>query len=196
MKIGDQSVLERVYGACADAKHTLIADTSIDPLVVVLGPEKDEMVREYCEERKWPFSYGSMDDLYDRYEKGMDEFMVDHVIRITSDCWDMQPERIIETARSLGRFDYVSNTVIRSYPEGQEVQGCSRDAFKWISKHAKDREHMFSDFDLNRTFRKRFESAGFHWANMGDLRSPIFELNSIDSQKDLDNARRVHEARS
>ena len=196
--IGTKSVIEHVYQACHDAMVTLMANQRIYviPCVAILGPENDQLLKEYCEDREWGFIGGSTGDLYDRYQAGLDAREADALVRVTADCWNLDPRRIIDAITAIKSFDYASNTVIRSYPEGQDVQACRKKAFEWINKSSpKEREHPFMEFDDNAVMREKFERAGYKWTNLADYSNPIFEHNSIDTLEDLGKARAKYEIR-
>ena len=106
--------------------------------VYVLGPKDDTKLRAYCLANKIQglFPDCSENDLILRYLQTTEEFT--HIARITADCWCIHPEMIIETTRMLrdSKIHYISNTIIRSYQEGQDVQAFSRKALEWINHNS------------------------------------------------------------
>lgn len=188
--IGKKSVLEHVFSACEDAKATLQMRHQWPVRVAVIGPQTDVKLKEYCEDRGWPHLGGSETDLLTRYVQAANLWNPDAIVRITSDCWCLKQQSIVEVAEALQQFHYAANTIVRSYPEGQDCQGCRRKALDWFDKNQKkEREHPFYPFDVNDEVRQKFVSAGMRWANCGDLSNPLFQHNSIDSLEDLNLAR-------
>lgn len=195
LPIGKYSILEHVYRACNDAALTLLEQTKglQRTVVLILGPEKDELLKEYCEDKKLPWYGGDEHDLFNRYSKALHEYGCDAMIRVTSDCWNIETKNIVDIAKALLIHDYASNVIVRSLPEGQDCQGARTKAFDWIDHKTKhNREHPFYEFDNNLDFRRRFVSAGFSWANCGDLSNRIFEQNSIDTREDYEKSLRTY----
>lgn len=90
---------------------------------------------------------GSEEDVLDRYFQAATKFRADVIVRVTADCPLIDP-RIVDKVikRFLGDdFDYVSNTLKLTYPDGLDVEVFSRDALKkaWgEAKMASEREHV------------------------------------------------------
>ncbi len=72
---------------------------------------------------------------------------MDTIVRITNDCPCMDP-RVIDNVIldfETTNCDYVSNTLVRTYPHGMDVEVFSMAALEKSHKHAKakyDREHV------------------------------------------------------
>lgn len=194
-KIGDQSLLEWVYGAAFEAERILRAK-KIDSEAVVLGTVGDIKLSQFCEERKMRcfFPYVDKDDLIHRYKEALKKFNAIGCVRITADCWLSNPDMIAEVAELLNKFDYVSNTIQRSFMEGYDLQGCTRLALEWFDFNQKEkREHPFYFFDRNEMIREDFEKKGFKWTNLVAPNAVWAVKTSIDSVDDLNNAREFYE---
>ena len=92
---------------------------------------------------------GSEDDVLDRYYQVLRILRPEHVVRITADCPLIDPQVIDRAVRlhlSSGA-DYTSNAVVRSYPEGQDVEVMRSAALEraWRSaRWSSEREHVTS----------------------------------------------------
>ena len=67
---------------------------------------------------------GSSDDVLDRYYHCAKKFQINTIVRITSDCPLIDPQivdRVIRKYQSED-YDYVTNTLSRSYPIGTDVE--------------------------------------------------------------------------
>lgn len=194
--IYDKPLLKWVVDACKDAVecyHQENKDDIVD--VAVLYPTGDDKVLEWCIDNSVIAIHGSENDLIDRYISAATLVDADKVVRVTSDCWNLQYGLIADVMEALKIHDYASTTLVRSFEEGQDIQGCSREALRWFDLHQQDnREHPFVDFELNEIVRKQFEKAGFKITSIVNQRNVIFMHNSIDTQEDLDRANRIVEA--
>lgn len=185
-KIGDKSILAHVYDTCLELIN---AETA----VCILGHEKDEKLEEECAKmgiRIGCVLYGEEGDVLSRYVNISKHY--DGIIRVTADCWNI-PKEIIEMAlQGLENTDYISNCLVRSYPEGWDVQGCTSKALEWIAKNAEDKEHVFEKFESNSIIRDEFLQDGFTFKYLIDRQNPIFQKNSIDLLEDLERARKQY----
>lgn len=67
---------------------------------------------------------GSIDDVLDRFYKAASPDKPDYVVRVTSDCPLIDPEVIDKVIGTCikGGYDYVSNVLDLSYPDGMDVE--------------------------------------------------------------------------
>ncbi|MFC1652395.1 cytidylyltransferase domain-containing protein [Planctomycetota bacterium] len=113
-----RTMLERVVERASLAK-------SIDNVVVATTVDMSDLqivalmsgngIRIYC---------GSEIDVLDRYYQAAKLCHAQHVVRITADCPVIDPQVI---DRVVGRYfeseaDYCSNTLVETYPDGQDVE--------------------------------------------------------------------------
>lgn len=118
--------------------HVVVA-TSITPrddAVVALARDEDvDVVR------------GPEDDVLERFALAARRYPCDAVIRLTADC-PLSDPKVIEAGLALfGRTDadYVSNTLVRTYPDGLDVEIMSVGALERAAVEARDpveREHV------------------------------------------------------
>jgi spore coat polysaccharide biosynthesis protein SpsF len=91
---------------------------------------------------------GSELDVVGRVTSAMEEAKADIVVQLTSDCPLIDPQVIDQVIRiyAANEFDYVSNVMIRTYPNGLDVQVASLRILQKsysLCKNDKDREHLF-----------------------------------------------------
>src|SRR6266487_5127179 len=116
---------------------------------------------------------GSVDDVLDRYYQAANLYRPDYVVRITSDCPLMDPvlmDEIID-ACVKGGFDYCSNTLNPTYPDGMDVEVFTFAALQQAWEHAilqSDREHV----------------TPYIWRNAKEKVSPFFRTYNYHSQED------------
>ena len=117
-------VLTRVQ-ACSQLDGVVLATTTRG---------EDECLVRLAEDLGVSVFRGSEADVLDRYYQAARRFSPSAVVRITADCPLIDPAvvgRAIETFhRAAGRYDYVSNTVERTFPDGQDVEVLSFQALK------------------------------------------------------------------
>lgn len=180
-KIGDKMLLQHVYDRCAQAQ---VMEGILDIDTVILCPTGDEKMIEACEKNHMAYREGDKEDLIKRYLTVCNDY--DLIVRVTGDCWQINP-RLIESAfKSLTENDYVANTIYRSYPEGWDVQAGRARAWEWLDKNQKEeREHPWSMFDSNSIIRDQFVKDGLKWYPMVDSNNVIFKKTSIDTAEEL-----------
>jgi len=118
--LAGQPMLYRVINRARRSKtlDDVVVATTINPA--------DEAISKLCEAQDRPFFRGSEDDVLDRYYRTASSYGADIIVRITSDCPLIEPE-IIDKAVDLfksskPKADYVTNTLVRTYPRGLDVE--------------------------------------------------------------------------
>jgi spore coat polysaccharide biosynthesis protein SpsF len=91
---------------------------------------------------------GSEFDVAGRVTTAMQATRADIVVRLTSDCPLIDPDVIDQMIRiyEANDFDHVTNAIIRSYPDGLDVQISSLAILEKsyaLCENDKDREHVF-----------------------------------------------------
>jgi spore coat polysaccharide biosynthesis protein SpsF len=99
--------------------------TAIDQIVVATPSGDDEKpIHELCKKLGVEFFIGSENDVLERYYQAALNFSANWVVRITSDCPLIDPiliDEIIAKVISTDK-DYGSNTLVESYPDGQDIE--------------------------------------------------------------------------
>jgi spore coat polysaccharide biosynthesis protein SpsF len=121
---------------------------NIDKIIVATTMEPD--VYKICDIARSlgiDFYQGSLNDVLDRYYNAVKELHPDLIVRVTSDCPLVDPiiiDEIVTFTLSKG-LDYVSNSIIRTYPDGVDVEVFTFKSLEIAWKQAvlaSEREHV------------------------------------------------------
>lgn len=87
-------------------------------------------------------------DVVERVVGAMQKYKAEIVVQLTGDCPLLDPEIIDQVVRlyMFNNFDYVSNTLIRSYPRGLDVQVSNLSILEEslrIARDAPQHEHLY-----------------------------------------------------
>ena len=119
MKINEnQTVLEHVIKQLSFSK-------SINKIIVATTKLKqDDIIENLVKKLGIDVFRGNSLDVLDRYYQCAKQFNLENIVRITSDCPLIDPEIVDEVIRKYetDEFDYVSNTLIRTFPIGMDVE--------------------------------------------------------------------------
>lgn len=136
-----KSVIERVIERAAQARRVdeVVFLTTIAPadlaLVALCASKK---IRVFC---------GSEDDVLDRFYQAARLLKPSHIVRITADCPVIDPgiiDHVIER-HIASQADYTSNTLVETYPDGEDVEVVAYEALKTAWEKASlssEREHV------------------------------------------------------
>lgn len=123
---------------------------SIDQVVVAtsLAPD-DDAIESLCRSHELTCFRGSLEDVLDRFYQVACAYPADSVVRLTGDCPLIDPDLIDRVAElhEKGGFDYTSNSVERTYPDGLDVEVVRFDSLRQAWRDAKlqsEREHVTS----------------------------------------------------
>lgn len=128
---------------------------TIDQFVVATTTkETDNPIVDFCKEYGLSFYRGAEEDVLARYYEAAREFKANQIVRITSDCPLIDPKVVDTIVRTLenGKYDYVSNTLTRSYPRGMDAEIFTFEALEKAHLEAKksfEREHVTPYFYFN-----------------------------------------------
>jgi spore coat polysaccharide biosynthesis protein SpsF len=116
-------------------------------IVATTASANDDQVENLCKHISVPCFRGSEHDVLDRFYKAALCYNSDHIIRLTGDCPIIDPDLLDEIVKFYfkGGFDYASNTVEPSFPDGLDVEIFSFTALKQAWEEAKlssQREHV------------------------------------------------------
>ncbi|ABB25068.1 conserved hypothetical protein [Synechococcus sp. CC9902] len=97
----------------------------LDDIIVATTTNKlDDQIEDVCRCNDVNFYRGSEEDVMSRVYEASKHFHVDIIVSITADCPLLDPE-IVSQCISLfvnNICDYASNTDVRSFPDGMDVQ--------------------------------------------------------------------------
>lgn len=144
-------------------------------LVVVATSDKraDDSVADFCKMNGIACFRGNEDDVLDRYYQAAHSFQADLIVRITADCPLIDPDVIDQVVRFYldGDYDYVSNVLPPTYPDGIDVE-------------------VFSFVALADAWRKaRWQSEREHVTAYIHNHPELFQIGNITYKNDLSNLR-------
>lgn len=122
----------------------------IDRVIVATSDRQpDDAIESACGSVGVDCFRGSEEDVLDRYYQAAVSSEADVIVRLTADCPLLDPGVIDKAVSAFrgGAFDYVSNTVHRSYPDGLDVEVFSFEALERSWKESRwksEREHVTS----------------------------------------------------
>lgn len=119
-------------------------------VVILTSTQKaDDVIECFCREKKIACYRGSEDDVLDRYYQAAFQRKPDGIVRVTADCPLVDPEVLDDVVREFKdnypTFDYVSNSLKRTFPRGLDVEVFSFQALEKAWREAKlpeEREHV------------------------------------------------------
>jgi spore coat polysaccharide biosynthesis protein SpsF len=120
--------------------------TYIDKLLVATSADPtDDVIENICRESGIEVFRGSLDDVLDRYYQAACLYNPEVVVRLTGDCPLADPLVIDEVIRFYldNDFDYVSNCLTPTFPDGLDTEVFSFDALRYAWEKAK----LFSERD-------------------------------------------------
>lgn len=119
----------------------------IDEVIIATTPNNNQKIIELCEKEGVNYFIGSEQDVLARYYNTAKKYAADIVVRMTSDCPLIDPvivDKVITMYRS-GQYDYVSNTIERTFPRGMDVEVFSIEVLERAFNKAEieyEREHV------------------------------------------------------
>ena len=164
---------------------------SIDQVVVATSTKfTDNVIAQFCANHHIECFRGSETDVLDRFYGAARHFGAKTVVRITADCPLIDPQ-VIDTVVGTfcaGEFDYVTNTLRYTYPDGLDTEVYSLAALETAWQEAclpSEREHVTSYLRNS----GRFRVGGVE--NAIDLSARHLRW-TVDEQVDLEFVRAVY----
>ncbi len=143
--------------------------------IVVAIPFGDEQIpiQNICNRIKIPFIQGPESDVLERFFLAGKKYDAVWIVRITSDCPLIDPvliDQIIEKVIAENK-DYGSNTLVESYPDGQDIEVFKLSALE----DSRMRVKLNSDKEHVTPFIKRNSET-----MLGSIYSSISIVNAVD----------------
>ncbi len=164
---------------------------ALDRVIVGTSTEAaDDAIVQFCAVHHIECFRGSETDVLDRFYQAALHVAADTIVRITADCPLIDPhviDKVIETY-CAGAFDYATNTLRYTYPDGLDVEVCSMTALRRAWKEAQlasEREHVTSYLRSS----ERFRIANVE--NESDLSARNFRW-TVDEAADLEFVRTIY----
>ena len=102
--------------------------------IVVISPtsEKKSEITKVVKKLKIPIYFGPEENVLKRYYDAAKKFKADNIIRITSDCPLIDPYLLDDMLKKYlkSNFDYLSNTIKPTFPDGLDVEIFSKAVLK------------------------------------------------------------------
>lgn len=142
MKINeDNSVLDFVI------KQLRFSELIDEIIIATTGLEQDDIIEQYAIYNGLRCFRGSSLDVLDRYFQCVKKFNLSTIVRVTSDCPLIDPTIIDKIIKKFndGKYDYVSNFLTHSFPNGTEAEIFSSSILENTWQNAKEsfqREHV------------------------------------------------------
>lgn len=120
----------------------------IDQLVVATSTSpEDEQISKLCQEIEVVSFRGSLDDVLERVYQAAKPYSPTYLVRLTGDCPLCDSELIDQVIQFHvdGNYDYSSNCLIPTYPDGLDVEICRFQCLEIAEKEAtlpSHREHV------------------------------------------------------
>lgn len=116
-------------------------------IVATSTHHEDQNIVNCCKDNSISYYCGKLDDVLDRFYHAAIPHHADHIVRLTGDCPLIDPEivdQVIQTHLD-GNFDYTTNALKPTYPDGLDIEIFKFSALKtaWIEAVLNsDREHV------------------------------------------------------
>lgn len=161
----------------------LVIATSVDPL--------DDLIELLCNENNMLCFRGSLSNVLDRFYQAALVYKPDHIIRLTGDCPLIDPIVIDYVVQFYlkGNFDYASNTVKPSFPDGLDVEIFSYQSLKksWYEAELPSEKEHVTSYILAHS--KLFKIGNF--SNAIDLSKYRW---TVDEKEDFELVTKIYEA--
>jgi spore coat polysaccharide biosynthesis protein SpsF len=169
------------------------ASTLIDQIIVATTrSQADDKIVSLAKKMGLNYYRGSTNDVLGRFYQAAKKFKTKIIVRITPDDIFEDPSLIDSLLKifiaAKGKYDYISNTVNQTHPEGIDVEVFSFAALQRAFREAKklsEREHV-TPYLWNNPNKFRIKSIKYH-KDLSHLRW------TIDYPKDLEFARKIYQ---
>jgi len=162
----------------------------VSQIILATTKEKqDKILLDIASNEKIKRFSGSSDNVLERYYQCAKKFSIDPIIRITGDCPLIESQLIDEMAIFFHKnnYDYVSNTLEPTFPDGLDVEIISFKTLKILNEKSKlksEREHVTSYIKKHKS-----EFRIFNFKNNEDLSNFRW---TVDEKEDLEFIRKIY----
>ena len=174
-KVGKLSLLEFILHRVKSAK---MVDKTI---VAIPNNQKNFTIKAKLKNKVDVFS-GSENDVLDRFYSAANKYRADVIVRICGDCPFVDPNIIDKLISILKekKYDYVSNTINPTFPDGLDVEVFSYNTLKktWLKTKTKhEREHV-TPYMINNS---KFNKYNYKYKkNLSKVRLTVDEKSDLD----------------
>ena len=146
--IEGKPIIEWILDSCLGVMRYMRKDRetlNAEIYYMLLVPKGDPLAAIY--QKKVPTYEGSKTDVLSRYVCAANAYSADYIVRITGDCQAIPTHIIAKHIKSalIKERDYTTNTMIRTFKEGYDLQVFSKRLLDWLSENATedyDKEHV------------------------------------------------------
>lgn len=162
---------------------------NINDLIIATSEDKsDDELITFAKKNGIKFFRGSLDDVLSRYYNCAKEYKQRYnikdinIVRVTGDCPLIDPYVIDEVISSfkMSSFDYVSNTLKPTFPDGMDIEICTFSSLEKANNNAtfkSDREHVTLYIKNSNEFTKfNYEAEN----DFSHLRMTVDELKDFE----------------
>ena len=182
-KIGDLTMLEIIYRRLEKSK-------TLDKIVISTSTEKeDNVIENICKKNSFSFFRGSSNNVLDRFYQTAQEMNADSILRITADC-PLVDFELVDKAYEIFQeksYDYLSNTIEPTYPDGYDIEIFTFEALKESYLHAKD------EFDLEHVTPYILRNKQFTKYSLKNKENFSHIRLTVDQAEDLAVVRKIYE---
>ncbi|AVM52313.1 spore coat polysaccharide biosynthesis protein SpsF [Bacteroides zoogleoformans] len=184
-------ILKEVNGVTLLELHLrrIIQSKMITKLKVATTDEEgSKYIIDICDKVGVEYCQGSVDDVLDRFYQTAKPENPDYIVRVTSDCPLIDSDIIDQTIKTCidGGYDYASNTLIPTYPDGMDVEVFKFSVLEVAWKDAKlpsEHEHVTPYIKKNSTVMGGTIFKSFNVVNDVDLSALRI---TVDEQRDFE----------
>ena len=162
-----------------------------DIVIATTTNERDNAIIEFAKAENLKFYCGSEDDVLDRFYQASVLYGLETIVRVTPDCPMLDPDvmDIVISKFSEGNYDYVSNVITPTFPDGLDTEVFSFQSLEKIWHEARlpsEREHVTAYIlkhpELFRQFNVKREGEDLSWMRW-----------TVDTQRDLEFVNKIFE---
>ena len=180
-KIGNKTLIEILIDRLKKSRH-------IDKIVLAIpNNKKNDIIKKKLKNSVSIFS-GDEIDVLDRYYKAAKKYKAKIIVRICGDCPLIDPKIVddIISCYKDNNFDYVSNIIVPTFPDGLDAEVFNFDVLKKTWKEAKnykERENVTQYILQQSKFRKK---------NIAYKKDLSFLRLTIDERIDFEQIKKVY----
>lgn len=152
-KILNEEVFKIVYKRVLKSKFIKKA------IILTTTLKADDKIVKICKKSKILYFRGSNSNVLKRYYNAAKKFNLEHIVRITSDCPLVDPKVIDRICKKYSRkkYDYVSNVLKPTYPDGYDVEIFNFNTLEKVYRKARtkfEKEHVTTKIIKDKNIKK------------------------------------------
>ncbi len=181
-KIGKLTIIDHIFKKLELLKN-------VDIIFAIPNNKSNNRLNNYLKKINVKVYRGSENDVMQRYINAAKKYDIDNIIRITGDCPLIDTnliKRFLSFFIKSKKYDYVSNILTPTFPDGFDVEIFKNTALKRAYKIATnnfDKEHVTTIIRREKQFKK------YNFKLKKDF---SYIKLSIDTKSDLNNLRKIY----